>query len=172
MRSPNMCLMKSTVSISMVGVKSGVTLAGPLNRTLAYRAERMFIPNASEPLWHIEHSWRHDNLQPRPSAFAPDFGLAAVKTLDAAVSTLLMSSTNATSIFSLLVSLRTLIDRFVSDSQQETNPRLPTGAIERCNHWTAEGECGLWGWRGPLNIGSHLTDATTFSCRETAFWRW
>ena len=49
-------------------------------------------------------------------------------------------------------------------------PRLPRGAIERCNHWQDEGGqylCGFWGWKGQLStVVPYCRDSVAFGCED------
>lgn len=70
---------------AMVGVKAGVPRVAPSQSRITFRATPVFEATSRTALWHLEQKWQPDNLQPHPSLFAPDSGLAQVKRLDAVV---------------------------------------------------------------------------------------
>ncbi len=216
--------MSNAYALSMVGIKGGTPYVAPQSSTITYRAKPFFAPGTEESLWHVEQRWRHDNLQPRPSAFVADQGLGVMKQLAAAVDMYVWSSLTSApgqlqrSLTELGAHMTTAFDKFelqtltrcpredeVMGTAAETRwaqwdlpscagpceaewtcgattspcclvsmqyegfaPRVPVGAIERCNHWTDEGgqwRCGFWGWRGKIQqVIDYCEDTAEFGC--------
>lgn len=160
----------------MIAVKGSVPREGPSRLPIIYRAEPFYAKTKAEARWHIEQKWRHDNLQPHPSAFAKDLGLAHVKVLHAAVETFLWNPSELLPasiqayMSSLTGHLSTSLTKFVAPpGSTHSTERLPSGAIERCNHWVEVEDlpgqhlCGFWGWRGRL-VAPTTRD---FTCEDT-----
>ena len=234
---------KNTHAISMLAVKGGVPRAGPAERKLNFRAEPEYAEGSPQSWWHLRNKWRHDNIQPHPSKFASDRGLAEVKKLHAAVELFFWSDSGSEAqaqshLAAFDSHLTQALDKFelvkISECPTELEvmnasaeerwlqwddtsceaatrpsgwvgpcratwlcgdesddpptspcclkskqpfegfiPRIPRGAIERCNHWDAEhggqSRCGFWGWRGRLRTEvKYCRDEVSFGCEGVA----
>ena len=89
----------NTAAVAMIGVKGGAPLVGPSESKLTHRAEPLYAADSMSSRWHTLHKWRHDNVQPHPSKFPSDLGLAEIKKLDAAIGTYLWSADSTASAY-------------------------------------------------------------------------
>lgn len=153
---------------AMVGVKGGVPRVGPSADKIVLRATPVYDESSRTAAWHIDQKWRADNLQPHPSVFAPDSGLALIKKLDAAldewrggllkhvVPTLekgVQVVHNATAKFIdgafEYESSTTSWPQVIRTGYSPAVQRVPQGALERCSQWDVDGTClGYTSWRG------------------------
>ena len=153
---------------SMVGVKAGMPRIEPSDKAIILRATPAFEKTSRTASWHIEQKWRADNLQPHPSLFAPDRGLALIKKLDAAldewtggllkdvVPTLQrgvqvvhnVTAKFADSAYEYEASARSWPQEVRVGYSADVH-RVPRGGIERCSAWDHDGSCsGYTSWRG------------------------
>ena len=127
---PSRAQMTNSEPISMVGVKGGTPRVGRVMGPLVFRAEPSFFHAdvMGAPMWHVEQRWRHNNLQPHPSAFAADMGLGLMKKLDAAVETFLWptASSSATTFRSHLAALQAQVGLALDAMDLQTTVRCPS----------------------------------------------